>query len=80
MEIEICRWNGSGYDPDWSLDYFEAASLPYDPDEDVYTVYDVDYCIAMARSTTDEYGACVKFDHNGNFSPDEDMCVFVDEL
>lgn len=42
VEIKIQRWNGSGYDPDWSADYFNAGSLPYDEETDTYTVEDVD--------------------------------------
>ena len=79
VSIEIRRWNGSGYDPDWSADYFCAGSLPYDEESDTYTVEDVDYCIASARDTSDE-GACCKWDDDGNASPDEDMEVFVEEL
>lgn len=32
VEIRIQRWNGSGYDPDWSTDYFDAGTLPYNED------------------------------------------------
>jgi hypothetical protein len=71
VEIRIQKWNGSGYDPDWSNDYFSAGSLPYDEETDTYTVDDVDYCIDMAMSElTDE---------DSEFY-DEDMTVFVDEI
>ena len=79
VEIKIQRWNGSGYDPDWSNDYFSAGSLPYDEETDTHTVEDVDYCIEMARSTGED-GACGKYDEDGNIIPDEDMCVSVEEL
>lgn len=78
VEIEIKRWNGSGYDPDWSEDYFCAGSLPYDEKTDIYRVDDVDYCIAMAESTDDE-GACFRYNEDGDIVPDEDMMVFVTE-
>ena len=75
VEIRIQRWNGSGYDPDWSIDFFVAGSLPYDEETDTYTVEDVDYCINMAqteaRMTTNEDGEDVV---------DEDMMVFVEEI
>lgn len=71
VEIRIQKWNGSGYDPDWSNDYFSAGSLPYDGETDTYTVDDVDYCIDMAMSElTDEDSEVY----------DEDMTVFVDEI
>ena len=50
IEILIHRWNGSGYDPDFSADYFDAGGLPYDEETDTYTVEDVDYCIDMAEN------------------------------
>ena len=80
VEIKIQRWNGSGYDPDWSCDYFTAGSLPYDEETDTYTVEDVDYCIEMANNSTCEDGACIKYDEDRVLVPDEDMFVFVDEL
>lgn len=80
VEIRIQRWNGSGYDPDWSIDYFTAGALPYNEDTDTYTVDNVDYCIDAANSA-DEDGACCKYDsESGEFVRDEDMCVFVTEL
>lgn len=79
VEIKIQRWNGSGYDPDWSADYFAAGSLPYNDETDTYTVEDVDYCIEMANSASED-GACGKYDEDGNIVRDEDMFVFVDEL
>lgn len=80
VEIRIQRWNGSGYDPDWSNDYFTAGALPYNEDTDTYTVDNVDYCIDAANSA-DEEGACCTHDaESGEFVRDEDMCVFVTEL
>lgn len=65
VEIMIKRWEGNGYGPDWSSDYFEAGSLPYDEETDTYRVDDVDYCIDFARD---------------DFADDEDMVIFVDEI
>lgn len=80
VEIKIQRWNGSGWDPDWSADYFVAGSLPYSEETDTYTVEDVDYCIDMANSY-DEEGACCKYDEDtGEYVRDEDMAVFVNEI
>lgn len=83
IDIEIKKWNGSGYDPDWSQDYFTAGCLPsYDTPsgEHVYKVGSVQYAIDMAKST-DEEGACaINVDEDGNPDPDGDMCVFVEEL
>lgn len=71
VEIRIQKWNGSGYDPDWSNDYFTAGSLPYDEETDTYAVDDVDYCIDMAKSELAE--------EDSEFY-DEDMTVFVNEI
>lgn len=76
VEIEIKRWNGSGYDPDLSIDYFAAGSLPYDEETETYTVPDVDYCIDIANST-DEGGARCRYNDDGDVVPDEEMMVFV---
>ena len=79
VEITIRRWNGSGWDPDWSVDYFNGSALPYDLETDTYTVPDVQYCIDMANSTEEEGARCCH-DWDGNPYPDEDMCVEVVEL
>lgn len=79
VEIIIHRWNGTGYDPDWSIDYFQAGSLPYNEETGTYTVDNVDYCIEMAKGDGDE-GACGKYDEFGNVVRDENMFVDVYEL
>ena len=80
IEIKIQKWNGSGYDPDWSYDYFTAGTLPYDEDTDTYFVEDLDGCIEFANDDSEE-GACSKYDpETGEFVRDEDMFVFVEEL
>ena len=80
VEIKIQRWNGSGYDPDWSADYFDAGSLPYNEDTGAYTVDDVDSCIDMANAADDE-GALGKYDlDSGEVVRADDMAVFVTEL
>lgn len=75
VEIRIQKWNGSGYDPDWSADFFEAGCLPYDEETDTYTVDDVDYCIDMAQTE-----ARMTVNEDGEDVVDEDMMVFVEEL
>lgn len=79
VDIKIQRWNGSGYDPDWSTDYFNAGSLPYDEETDTYTVEDVDYCIEIT-SEANEDGACGMYDENSNLVRDENMFIFIEEL
>lgn len=76
VEIRIQHWNGNSYDPDWSNDYFNASTLPYDEETDTYTVEDVDYCIETARKASED-GACGKYDENGNIIRDSDMIVLV---
>lgn len=56
IEIKLQRWNGTGYDPDMSNEFFEAGSLPYDEEHDTYIVDDVDYCIDYANDWKDGKG------------------------
>lgn len=72
VEIRMMVWDGSGYSPDWSADFFCAGSLPYNDETDTYTVEDVDYCIEQAYDWRDS---------KGDFSddtPNENNTVFVD--
>ena len=74
VSIRMMVWEGSGYSPDWSLDFFEAGSLPYDDETDTYTVEDVDYCIEQAMEWKET---------NTGFLGDiatENNAVFVEEL
>lgn len=64
VEIRMMIWNGTGFSPDWSNDFFQAGLLPCD-DEGVHTVPSVDYCIDAAQDWENE---------------DENNAVFVDEL
>lgn len=79
VEIKLQRWNGNGYEPDWSTDYFNASSLQYEEETDTYKVEDVDYCIETAKKWNEE-GACGKYDEDGNLVRDENMFVFVNEI
>ncbi len=74
VNIRMMVWEGSGYSPDWSQDFFEAGSLPYNEDTDTYTVDDVDYCIEQAmewKETNEGFMGEIKT---------EDNCVWVDEI
>lgn len=67
VDITMKVWNdfNTGYSPDWSNDFFNAGILPYDEDEDLHIVDDVDYCIEQAEEWEAE---------------DENNAVFVEEL
>ena len=56
VEIRMQVWNGSGYDPDWSRDFFEAGGLPTDDATGASVVDDVDYCIEQAQDWADKRG------------------------
>lgn len=74
VSIRMMVWEGSGYSPDWSQDFFEAGSLPYNEDTDTYTVDDVDYCIDQAtewKETNECFLGEIKTENN---------CVWVDEV
>lgn len=74
VSIRMMVWEGSGYSPDWSQDFFEAGSLPYNEDTDTYTVDDVDYCIDQAmewKETNEGFLGEIKTENN---------CVWVDEV
>ena len=49
VEITMNNWDGNGWTPDWSNDFFEVGGLEYDEETDAYKVQDVDYCVEQAR-------------------------------
>lgn len=49
VEIEMKLWQGNGYSPDFSADFFEVGSLEYDANEDAYMVDDCEYCVEQAE-------------------------------
>lgn len=56
VEIYMMVWNGTGYGPDWSNDFFEVGTLPtveIGPDV-LYCVPDVAYCIEQAQEWSEE--------------------------
>ena len=74
VDIEMKVWEGSGFSPDWSMDFFDAGSLPYNEETETYTVDDVDYCIEQAEDWENS---------RGDFSddvPNENRRVFVIDI
>lgn len=49
VSIKMYLYEHNRFSPDCSQDFFEAGSLPYNEDEDVHLVADVDYCIEQAQ-------------------------------
>lgn len=72
-EIEMKVWNGNGYDPDWSADYFNVCSLEYDAEADAYKVDDIDYLVDQALDWKYNTGDCF-----GGDSDADNCMVFVD--
>lgn len=74
IDIEMKIWNGSGYDPDWSRDFFEG--LEYNEDEDTYIAENVDDCVSAANAWAAGEG-----DYSDDtFSDVSDRFVFVYEV
>lgn len=78
VEIEMKKWNGSGYDPDWSEDFFEVGQVPYDEEKEAYIVKDVDYCIEQARACVEEDNENLK--ESEYYDGEEEFFLFVDEV
>ena len=55
-EIKMCIYDGNGWTPDWSNDFFEIGGLEYDEEHDAYKVQDVDYCIEQAMDWKNSTG------------------------
>lgn len=71
-EIEMMVWEGSGYTPDWSADFFEVGNLEFDEEVGAYKVVNVDYCIEQANDWRKGVGDF------SDVEPDENNTVFVD--
>ena len=74
VSIILTTWNGTGYDPDWSNDFFNAGSLEYNDETDTYTVNDVDYCIDQAmdwKNSTGDFADDI---------PNENNSVLIEEI
>lgn len=78
VEIEMKKWNGSGYDPDWSADFFEVGQAPYDEEKEAYVVENVDYCIEQARACVEEDNENLK--ESEYYDGEEEFFLFVDEV
>ena len=74
VEIKMQTWNGSGYDPDWSSDFFEAGSLTYQVISDMYEVANVDDCIGEAKDWANRRG---DYAEDAPWEVDQERAVFV---
>ena len=74
VEIRMMVWNGTGYDPDRSADFFSAGSLLFDPITEAYVVPDVDYCISQAEDWKNSTGDFFEAPRN------ENNTVIIDEI
>ena len=79
VKITMAVWNGSGWSPDWSQDFFECGALHYDMETDAYTVDDVDYCIDCANDWKNGEGDFWEEAEQDGFDPD-DRLVDVEEV
>ncbi len=74
VNIELKVWEGNGYSPDWSDDFFNVGLLPYDREADTFTVDDVEYCLEQAYDWKYSVG-----DYCDDI-PNENNEVFVEEI
>ena len=61
-------WEGNHYSHDFSNDFFNVGSLPYDEERSAYIVGDVEYCIEQAMDWREKIGdyADGEYDDNAN--------------
>lgn len=52
VSITMAIWDSANrnYSPDFSGDFFNVGSLPYDDEADAYRVEDVYYCLDQAQN------------------------------
>lgn len=79
VDVTMRIWNGNGYSPDWSQDFFCAGILDTNESLDAYNVDDVEYCIEMANEWKRGIGDYAE-DHELTVEEIDDRCVDVDEL
>lgn len=48
-KISMHTWDGNNLSPDFSNDFFDGGTLPFDEEAEVYSVVDVPYCIDQAQ-------------------------------
>ena len=56
VDIKLTTWTGTGYATEWTADFLEAGSLPYDELTETFTVADVDYIIDQANDWKNSTG------------------------
>ena len=49
IEIELKKWDGCGWYPDYARDFFAEVCLRFDDETNTHIVEDVDYCIKAAK-------------------------------
>lgn len=76
--IKMATWNGSGWGPDFSADFFEVGSLAYNEELGAYMVEDVDYLIDYANDWRNGEGDFYGDSLEDGFDP-EDRLVDVIE-
>ena len=77
VAIKMQTWNGSGFDPDWSSDFFDVGGLPADDDTGASIVADVDYCIDQAQDWENRRG---DYAEDAPWEVDQGRSVFVADL
>ena len=75
VEITMCVWNGNGYNPDWSNDFFSVGDLEYDEEKEAHIVKDVDYCVEQAEDWKNSRG-----DYTEDDADPDDKIVEVEEI
>lgn len=80
IEVTLKVWDGNGYTPDWSEDFYGVGMLPYDEAANAYRVDNVDWCVDAAE----DWRLC-----RGDFADDaesydvlhgHERCVWVDDV
>lgn len=66
IEISLVIFEGNGWTPDWSNDFFSVGSLPFDEEKQAYVVEDVDYCIEQALDWKNSVGDFADDEPNEN--------------
>jgi hypothetical protein len=73
-EIVMNNWDGNGWTPDWSLDFFGAGGLEYNDETDTYKVEDVEYCIEQARDWQNAIGDFLEDDDIDTSDRNVEVC------
>ena len=75
VDIKMAVWSDEsvGYSEDWSSEFFDTDSLPYDYEVGAHRVQDVDYCIDQAIDCINRTG-----DFAGDDEPVPGSTLLVD--